>query len=240
MGLEARCHALFRGRRSEGVARLEDKDLVFRGEFRLNVPLRHVKSAEARGGTLTVDGPFGRASFELGSQAEKWALKIRYPRGLMDKLGVKPGLRVSVVGLDEPWFWSELEERGAEVARGRLAKGSDLVFAGMAAQSDLARLSALRDAIEPDGAVWVIWPKGRKTFREDDVRAAGPLVGLVDVKVVSVSETLSALKMVIPVALRKKAPASPASASSSAPASASQRSSAARVSSSPSRRRPRH
>jgi hypothetical protein len=36
------------------------------------------------------------------------------------------------------------------------------------------------------------------------VRAAGPGAGLVDVKVVSFSETLSALKMVIPVAQRKK------------------------------------
>ena len=40
-----------------------------------------------------------------------------------------------------------------------------------------------------------MWPKGRKEFREDDVRAAGPSVGLVDVKVVAFSETLSGLKM---------------------------------------------
>jgi hypothetical protein len=96
----------------------------------------------------------------------------------------------------------ELEQRGAEVSVGRARKGSALVFAGMTQPADLARLPALREAIEPDGAVWVIWPKGRKAFREDDVRAAGPGARLVDVKVVSVSETLSGLKMVVPVALR--------------------------------------
>jgi hypothetical protein len=128
--------------------------------------------------------------------------KVRYPRPLVEKLGVKPGMRVSVVGLDEAWLVKELEDRGAEVTLGRAGKGSALVFAGMTRPADLARLPALREAIEPDGAVWVIWPKGRREFREDDVRAAGPAARLVDVKVVSVSDTLSGLKMVVPVALR--------------------------------------
>jgi hypothetical protein len=121
----------------------------------------------------------------------------------MDKLGVKAGARVSLVGLDEPWLREQLAERGADVST-RVRKGSDLVLAGMSAPGDLSRLAALRAAIEPDGAVWVIWPKGRKEFREDDVRAAGPAARLVDVKVVSVSETLSGLKMVVPVALRNR------------------------------------
>ena len=53
-----------------------------------------------------------------------------------------------------------------------------------------------------DGAVWVVWPKGRKEFREDDVRAYGPRAKLVDVKVVRFSDALSALKMMIPRAQR--------------------------------------
>jgi hypothetical protein len=73
----------------------------------------------------------------------------------------------------------------------------------MSAKSDLARLDALREQIKPEGGIWVVWPKGRKEFREDDVRAAGPSMGLVDIKVVAFSETLSALKMVIPLKLRR-------------------------------------
>lgn len=202
MGLEARCRAHFGGKSGEGLARLEDKDLVFRGDLKLKIALKDVKTAEARKGVLRVESPAGEARFELGKDAEKWALKIRCPRGLMDKLGVKPGSRVSLVGLDEPWLLKELEERGADVSRGRVRKGSDLVFAGMTTPADLSRLASLREAVEPDGAVWVIWPKGQKTFREDDVRAAGPGAKLVDVKVVSVSEKLSGLKMMVPVALR--------------------------------------
>jgi hypothetical protein len=203
VGLEARCRARFGGKSGEGLARLEDKELLFRGDgLRLKVPLSEVKAAEAAGGVLRVTSAAGEVRFQLGPDAEKWALKIRYPRGLMDKLGVKPGFRVCVIGLDEPWLVQQLEERGAEVSR-RLRRGCHLVLAGMAARADLARLGAFREAIEPDGAVWVIWPKGQQAFREDDVRAAGPGARLVDVKVVSVSDQLSGLKMVVPVALRK-------------------------------------
>jgi hypothetical protein len=128
----------------------------------------------------------------------------RYPRPLLDKLGVKPGARIAVLGRFEPSFLEDLGSRTLDVSPSRARKSSDLVFVTMHAKPDLARLRTIREAIKPEGAIWVVWPKGRKEFREDDVRAAGPAAGLVDVKVVAFSETLSALKMVIPVALRPK------------------------------------
>jgi hypothetical protein len=69
---------------------------------------------------------------------------------------------------------------------------------------DLPRIADLREYLTAAGAMWILWPKGRKEFREDDIRAFGPEAGLVDVKVVAFSEILSALKMVIPVALRPR------------------------------------
>jgi hypothetical protein len=131
---------------------------------------------------------------------------VRYPRSRIDKLGVKPGARVAIVGLDDPAFLAELKERGAEVV-GRVSKDLDAVFVAMTAPKDLAKLVKLRHAIQPAGMIWVIWPKGRKEFREDDVRAYGPRAELVDVKVMAFSETLSGLKMVIPLAMRAPAPA---------------------------------
>jgi hypothetical protein len=128
----------------------------------------------------------------------------RYPRPLLDKLGVKPGARIAVLGQFESWFLSDLSGRSGDLSRARPRKDSDLVFVAMSARRDLARLRTLRDVLKPGGAIWVVWPKGRKEFREDDVRAAGPGAGLVDVKVVAFSDTLSALKMVIPVKLRPK------------------------------------
>jgi hypothetical protein len=201
MGLEAECTVRFGGKQSRGKARFEEKEIVFRGDFRLVIPLAEVRSAQAQGGTLAIQSGAGTARFELGAAAEKWAARIRSPRGLLEKLGVKAGSRVRLVGLEDGGFLRELEARGAEV-RGRAASGVDLVFVRMERVADLAKLTALRKAIAPAGAVWVLWPKGRKELREDDVRAVAMANGLVDVKVVSFSETLSALKLVIPLKQR--------------------------------------
>jgi hypothetical protein len=124
----------------------------------------------------------------------------------MEKLGVKPGARVTVLGVDEPAFREELKTAGADVST-HLRAGSDIVFIDMTSKKDLAQLVKLRQAIKPEGMIWVIWPKGRKEFREDDVRDYGPQAELVDVKVMAFSETLSGLKMVIPLAMRAPAQA---------------------------------
>jgi len=203
MGLEATCRVRFGKKASEGKAKLETADLFFRGAFRLQIPFKDVKSATAKDGELVVVWPEGEAAFALGRDAGKWALKIRYPRGLLDKLGVRPGARVAIVGDLPGDFLKDLRGRTNDVARGRPKKDTDLVFVAMADPEDLGRLAALRAALKPEGGIWVVWPKGQKVFREDDVRAAGPGAGLVDVKVVSFSDILSGLKMVIPVAQRK-------------------------------------
>ncbi len=203
MGLEAVCEATFGRQRGEGKAHLDPEELAFAGDFRLRIPVEAVKSVEARKGELRVEWPEGVARFRLGPEAEKWALKLRYPRSRLDKLGVKPGARIAVLGSFGPFFLAELETRTSDVAKGRPKKDSDLLFVAMSAKSDLARLRSLRETIKPEGGIWVVWPKGRKEFREDDVRAAGPSLGLVDVKVVAFSDALSALKMMIPVKLRK-------------------------------------
>jgi len=130
--------------------------------------------------------------------------EIRYARPLLDKLGVKAGARVALVGLREEDLPESPRSRTDDLSLGRAKAGSDLVLAGFESRDEIGRLAALRERIKPDGAIWAIWPKGRRELREDDFRAAGPSLGLVDVKVVSVSERLSGLKLVIPVALRPK------------------------------------
>ena len=123
------------------------------------------------------------------------ALDNARPR--IDKLGVKPGHKVSVVGIDDAVFARELEARTDDVRYGRIAKGSDIIFLGVTRSRDLARLATALRAMARNGAVWVIRPKGVHGFDENAVRNAALAAGLVDVKVVSFSETLSALKLVI-------------------------------------------
>jgi hypothetical protein len=71
--------------------------------------------------------------------------------------------------------------------------------------ADLARLPSLIGWIEPAGALWAVWLKGRKGLNENHVREAALDAGLVDVKVARFSATHSALKLVVPKAKRGRA-----------------------------------
>jgi hypothetical protein len=201
VGQETSTTATYRGRTSTGQAQLEPTELRFTGDFRLVVPLAEITGQEAKGGTLTIDFGGETASFALGRLAEAWALKIRYPRSRIEKLGIKAGNRVMLIGLDDPALAAELGDRGATVTTRAPA---DVIFYAAHTHAELARLPKLKGKLVANGAIWVIRPKGKhiKEITERDVMAAGKAAGLVDVKVVSFSDTHTAEKFVIPVADR--------------------------------------
>lgn len=120
----------------------------------------------------------------------------------LDKLGVKPDSRVAVLGVEEESFWRELEARSGEVSEGKPKKESDILFLLAESKATLRRLKRLQGYLKSNGALWVVWPKGREHIKQGDVMAAAKAAGLVDVKIVAFSETHSALKLVIPVARR--------------------------------------
>jgi hypothetical protein len=119
----------------------------------------------------------------------------------MEKLGIKPGTRASVLGVDDPGFLADLRRAGADVSR-RRRRGSDLVFLAIERPSDLPGLAGMEPYLLRNGAVWVVFPKGRRELREVDVIRAGVAAGLVDNKVVRFSDSHTALRFVIPVARR--------------------------------------
>jgi hypothetical protein len=199
MGLEKTCDARYRGTTCAVAAHLDSAELQLRGPLRLDIPFAQMAAADAKAGVLRVKWTGGTLELLLGKDAEAWALKIRYPRGRLDKLGIKPGMRVAVVGLEDAAFLKELGERTSEVARSRPKKDSEVILVAMDRKADLPKLKTLKAKLKKEGMIWVVWPKGRKEFREDDVRAYGPIAGLVDVKVMSFSDALSGLKLVIPV-----------------------------------------
>ena len=111
-------------------------------------------------------------------------------------------MRVAVLGDAEPDFLPELKQLTADMATGRARKGTDLIFLGVENAAPLRRLVTLQRSIRREGAIWVLWPKGRKHITEGMIRAAAIEHGLVDIKVVAFSEHLGGLKLVIPVARR--------------------------------------
>jgi hypothetical protein len=200
MGAEAACRVELNGDSSEGEALLESHELIFRGDFRLRIPFRTIASLTSDDGRLTIAFGDSVAVFELGKKADDWAFKIKNPKGRMDKLGVKREHKVSVVSLDDEGFVAELRARTWDVSTSRPRASSDAIFFGAGDKRSLERLPALRKNITTDGALWVVRPKGHDSrVKETDVIAAAKSHGLVDVKVVSFSETHSALKLVIPV-----------------------------------------
>jgi hypothetical protein len=101
----------------------------------------------------------------------------------------------------DPAFVDELVRSGADVAR-RRRKNSNLVFLAIERRPELARLAEMEPYLERAGAVWAVYPKGRRDLREVDVIEAGVAARLVDNKVVRFSDTHTALRFVIPVARR--------------------------------------
>lgn len=202
MGEEIRCTARFGRQQSEGRALFETDDIIFRGDFRVKVPLRSITAARARDGTLRITWPDGTLALDLGPRAERWAERIHSPRSVLDKLGVKAEHTVSVLGVRDEAFLAQLRERAAEVSEGKAAKGSDLLFYAADTRAALAALAKLAESIAPDGAIWVVRPKGIKAITEADVMAAGKAAGLVDTKVVRFSDSHTAEKLVIPLAKR--------------------------------------
>lgn len=103
-------------------------------------------------------------------------------RSRLDKLGVRPDMRVALVGLDDPPFLRELRARTKAIDTGRPKRGTEMILFAIESTTPLARLAALREAIAPDGAIWVLWPKGQKHITEGIIRAAALRQGLVDTK----------------------------------------------------------
>jgi hypothetical protein len=137
-----------------------------------------------------------------------------YTTPLLDKLGIRPGMRVAIVGAlddddetpDEGPFADRLAERTSDITIGRPKSDTDLVFLAVDTPPELEVLGALRARIRQAGAIWVVSRKGKAaTIRDVEVMAAAREHGLIDNKVVSFSARRTSIRLVIPVALRTKA-----------------------------------
>ena len=134
--------------------------------------------------------------------------KVRVPerdyshRTLIDKLGVKPGQRIAVLGVEDAEFLRDLAASVPEYSRGNRISNADLIFFSAEAREDLSQLKSLSRLISKSGGIWVVYPRGQKHIREIDVINAGKSAGLTDNKVCRFSGTHTALRFVIPLAKR--------------------------------------
>ncbi|MDP3852371.1 DUF3052 domain-containing protein [Phenylobacterium sp.] len=191
MGKDAQVEARFADGPDSGRLQYEPPRLLFRGAQRRLYQGDDLKGVRAEAGDLVLaDG----SRFSLGEKAAaNWAQAMLNPKGRLDKLGVKPGMRVAVLNVADDVLAGELAERGAESVE--TLSGLDILFYAADSADELARLGALVPALADRGAIWVVSRKGKAAAIKDiEVMAAAKAVGLVDNKVVGFSETLTALR----------------------------------------------
>ena len=122
-----------------------------------------------------------------------------YTTPLLDKLGIRPGMRVALIDIDDAGIRRLIAERTTDLTEGGPEPETDIVLLGADTPAALAPLAALTARIRPNGAIWVVSRKGKAaTLRDVEVIDAAKAAGLVDNKVVSFSATHTALRLVIP------------------------------------------
>jgi Protein of unknown function (DUF3052) len=128
---------------------------------------------------------------------------------VVQKLGIQPGFCIFAIGAPAAYadIVGKLPARVTVVTR--LGAAVDMVHLFVTEAASLAdKLRLSREAIEPDGMIWVSWPKQSSRVATDltdnVVRETALPLGLVDIKVCAIDETWSGLKFVIPKAERTK------------------------------------
>jgi hypothetical protein len=202
MGAQASCRVRFGRQESAGRALLETSEILFRGEFRLKIPFSTIKSARAANGELRLQTEEGAVVFYLGAAAEKWRDRILHPKSRVEKLGIKFGTKVSLLGDFDAEFLTEIGQLTKSVSKAKAAADSEWIFFAANSKEDFSALAKISKSMSGAAALWIVYPKGQKHITENDVLAVGRKAGLKDVKVVGFSTTHTALKFVIPLSDR--------------------------------------
>lgn len=120
------------------------------------------------------------------------------------KLGLKPGLRISLDQAPPGWRLDAPPPGIEHVAAGP----ADLIVAFFTAAADLhGRLPGLVQRIYPSGALWIAWPRRAAGHHSDItselVREHALALGVVDVKVAAIDEDWSGHRVVWRLAGRR-------------------------------------
>ena len=191
MGKEAEAQLVWPdGRTAQGRLQYEPPRLVFRGPPRLAFTADELAGVTADGRELVLAGG---ERFRLPTPAQSWADAILRPKGRLEKLGVKAGMRIAVVNLDDPAFAAEL----AAVAPPSQPDLLDILFYGADSAEELALIGPMAARLAERGALWIVSLKGKAArLKDTEVMAAAKAHGLVDNKLCAFSEARTALRFV--------------------------------------------
>jgi hypothetical protein len=123
---------------------------------------------------------------------------------LAKKLGIKNNFKVKLINEPDYYFelFTDLPSDIKILKEGKTKKNFIHYFAKSASEL-IKDIKTLKNEIEPDGMIWISWPKKSSKVEtdvtEDIIRGTALKNGFVDIKVCAVDKTWSGLKLVIPV-----------------------------------------
>jgi hypothetical protein len=199
---------------ADATVLLETDELIVRGDARVRIPRADIQRVSRRAGAVTVTSPRATITLSLGEPAaERWEKKLgEAPKPLVDKLDVKPGATVLFIGTHDDTLRAQIAERTSKVSRASTARNRDVVFVDVRGSADMSRIDRASAAIADSGAIWVVHPKGPNGVADTAIFAKAKSLGLTYTKVARVSDTLTAEKLVRPVASRASRSAKPSGA----------------------------
>jgi len=193
MGREAICKCTFEGSTSKVKALLESEELILRGDIHLRAPLHALHHVRVELASLYFNLDKGPVRLDLGAAAAKsWAKKIKSPPpSLADKLGIT-GKTVRTIGLVADRALDSALTSAARIS----TRNPDLILSYVDTPESLT--TTLREAkaqLTRSIPIWLVYRKGLgHPLNEAAIRTTLRAQGLMDTKVASVSEFLTALR----------------------------------------------
>ena len=121
---------------------------------------------------------------------------VQPARSVVDRLGIRPNVRVALVGVSDAHLPGLVAERTKKITKMVPHEPVDMLIYQAEGAFALQRVAELARAVSRDGALWVLWPKSQENIKQSHVYRAGTAAGLVDVKIASISERLSGMEFV--------------------------------------------
>ena len=125
------------------------------------------------------------------------AIKAGSPRSRAQRLGVKPGMLVTMIHVNDPTIGREIVNAGGVLVDEHLRDATapvDMLLLEVRTTTDLALIAQHAPAIS-QGALWVIYPNGTPDVADTNIFAVADRFGLVSTKVMSFSTGMSAERL---------------------------------------------
>ena len=192
MGKEVQVVVEINGSTAEVKVLLESTELILRGALRRRIPREQLRDPRVEGDALVFEAGDHSLRLQLGAPlAVKWLRALQTPPpSLADKLGLKPGTVLRVLGTCDDLALRDAVTpyQGAEITG-----EPDLLIAEVRDAESLDSALAL-EARHPGLPIWMIYAKGPSAFGDAAIRAALRPKGFIDSKSCAVSARLTATR----------------------------------------------